>query len=36
MRRFVAMAKVTVDAPLLNEMLLNSAAAPGRTAKVIV
>jgi len=36
MRRFVAMVNVTVDAPLLNAMSLNSAAAPGRTAKVIV
>jgi len=35
-RRFVAMVNVTVDAPLLNAMSLNSAAAPGRTAKVIV
>jgi len=36
MRRFVAMVNVTVDAPPLNAMSLNSAAAPGRTAKVIV
>jgi len=35
-RRFVAMVNVTVDAPLLNVMSLNSAAAPGSTAKVIV
>jgi len=36
MRRFVAMVNVTVDAPLLNVMSVNSEAAPGRTAKVIV
>ena len=36
MRRFVAIVNVTVDAPLLNAMSLNSAAAPGRTANVIV
>jgi len=36
MRRFVAMVNVTVDGLLLNAMSLNSAAAPGSTAKVIV
>src|SRR5439155_1115747 len=36
MRRFVAMVNVTVDGPLLNAMSVNSAAPPGRTAKVIV
>src|SRR5256886_14558581 len=36
MRRFVAMVNVTVDAPLLNAMSMNSAAAPGRAAKGIV
>src|SRR6266581_69993 len=34
--RFAAMVNVTVDAPLLNAVSLNSAAAPGRTAKVMV
>src|SRR5437879_9116014 len=36
MRRFAAMVNVTVDAPLLKAMSVNSEAAPGRTAKVIV
>jgi hypothetical protein len=33
---FVAIVNVTVDAPLLNATSLNSAALPGRTAKVMV
>src|SRR2546428_12631303 len=36
MRRLVAMVNVTGDAPPLNAMSLNSAAAPGRAAEVIV